>query len=230
MLEKCSAIVLQTIPHTGNAIIMHLLTESHGRLPFYYRRSKAKSASIKPAHLLPLTLVEIDFEFRQDAHFQRLVELRCTPLLLNIQSQPAKAALVLFLQEFLIKLLPEALLNKPLFTFVQAAVQVIDHSHAGFRHFPPYFSFHVMRHLGHAPSFQKSYGQLSSVSEPAAQYRTEIQEYLEKLSRCPFEDLESLAFGKETSRKCLSYLLEVLNSQQPEVRPIQSHRILSEVF
>lgn len=72
MLEKTRAIVLHSLKYGDTRFIVDVLTETHGRLTFLVPLSKSAKGKMKRQYFQPLTLLEVQFDFRANQDFQRL--------------------------------------------------------------------------------------------------------------------------------------------------------------
>ena len=79
MNEKTEAIVLHSIKHSDTSTILHLLTEKFGHLAFAVSGIRGKRSRIKASMLMPLTLLEIDFNNNNKFDLQRISDAKLLP-------------------------------------------------------------------------------------------------------------------------------------------------------
>ena len=76
MLRKSKAIVLHTIKYGDSSLIIDLLTEEEGRLTFIVKLSKTMKGKMKKQYFQPMTLLDIEFDFRPNANMQHIKDIR----------------------------------------------------------------------------------------------------------------------------------------------------------
>ena len=102
MLEKTRAIVLHSLKYGDTRFIVDVLTETHGRLTFLVPLSKSAKGKMKRQYFQPLTLLEVQFDFRANQDFQRLKNVSVSYPYGGIPFSPIKLSISLFLAEFLL--------------------------------------------------------------------------------------------------------------------------------
>lgn len=93
MLTKSKAIVLHSLKYGEASLIVDVLTEEQGRISFVVRIPKTSKARVKKQLFQPLTLLEIEYDYRERSSLQRLRDARLSlPYYINIQQDPSKLA------------------------------------------------------------------------------------------------------------------------------------------
>jgi DNA repair protein RecO (recombination protein O) len=113
---------------------------------------KGKKGAIKPSHLLPLSLLELEIYFQQNKNLHRIKELKCTPVLNRVHFEMSKSTVALFMAELLGKCLrEESEKDEQLFEFVFHSIQILDLTEDNLSNFPLYFLVHLSKYLGFFP-------------------------------------------------------------------------------
>jgi DNA repair protein RecO (recombination protein O) len=90
MLEKTEGILLKKVKFSESSNICKIFTRELGLLSFIIKGAGGKRSSIKQAHLIPLSLLELDIYNHPVKNLKRLRELRCFSPLHQIQMNPVK--------------------------------------------------------------------------------------------------------------------------------------------
>jgi DNA repair protein RecO (recombination protein O) len=125
MLTKTRAIVIKTINYSENSVILKCFTEEFGLQSYLINGVKNKKGAIKPSHLLPLNLLDLDVYHQLNKNLQRIKELKCQPIIKNMHYSLLKSSIGIFIGEVLNKTIQaenqaDKNLFEFLFTFIQA--------------------------------------------------------------------------------------------------------------
>ena len=101
MILKNNAIVLKTIKFGENRLIVDLLTELQGRLSFIANIPKTSRSKIKKQYFQPLSVLEIEFDYRPNQHLQRLKDARMATAYATVGTDARKLSIMLFMAEFI---------------------------------------------------------------------------------------------------------------------------------
>ena len=78
-----------------------MFTELEGRISFITRIPKTAKGKIKKQYFQPLTMLDLEFDYRPRTSLQRIKEVRILRPYGSIPFDPVKSAILLFLSEFL---------------------------------------------------------------------------------------------------------------------------------
>ncbi|MBP6391850.1 MAG: recombination protein O N-terminal domain-containing protein [Flavobacteriales bacterium] len=148
MLQTSHAVVLRTIRHGDRTTILKAWTRHAGARSYVVRTGSKKGNS--SAALQPLNRVEIVADERPDLELHPVRELRVERPFLNLHQDPIRAALALFTQEVLYKVLRAETADPALDGFIHEALEVID-TGSDLRCFPLVFLLQLSGHLGFFP-------------------------------------------------------------------------------
>jgi DNA repair protein RecO (recombination protein O) len=152
MLQKCRGIVLNTINYSENSVVLKCYTDLFGMQSYLINGVKGKKGAIKPSHLMPLSLLELEVYHQQNKNLQRIKELRCVPVLNHLHFELHKSTLALFMAELLTKSLREEdHIDEQMFGFLFHSVQIADLTEGSLRNFPVYFMIQLSKYLGFFP-------------------------------------------------------------------------------
>lgn len=74
MILQSKAIVLRSLKFGESSLIIDMFTEQEGRISFIVRIPKTAKGKIKKQYFQPLTLLELEFDYRQRVSLQHIKE------------------------------------------------------------------------------------------------------------------------------------------------------------
>lgn len=220
MMVKTRGVVLHTIRYSDKSLIAEMFTEQFGALSFLVRVPNQRKSVMKNVLLSPLTLLEMDFDYRERVRLQRLTEVRVAEPYVSLPYHPLKQTVALFLGEFLFHALRDEGPNAPLYVFLHHSLLWLDAAPQGFVNFPVALLLRLSRFLGIWPTEE----------EARAMVSPEEQAFVPLLLRMDFGNMHRYRFTRGQKTR----LLDVLNAYYrrhvagfPELR---SMAILREVL
>jgi DNA repair protein RecO (recombination protein O) len=151
-LNKCRAIVIRTVNYSENSVILKCYTDQFGIQSYLVNGIRSKKGAIKPSHLLPLTLLELEIYHQKNKSLQRIKELKCLPNLRALHFDIIKSAIGMYMAELIYKSVKEEdQPDIPLFEFLFNAIQIVDLDEGKTANFPIYFTLQLTRYLGFYP-------------------------------------------------------------------------------
>lgn len=172
-MEKTWGIVLGSVHLPGGKTVVRIFTEARGTVPFIVHGTHNKTAAVRPLLLMPLHVVEIDYEHHEGRELQTLKELQLRWQYTTIPYDPLKQTMALFLAEFLTHALRREGKNTALLQYVTEALRYLDEAQRDFT------SMHVEMLRGVADFLGYGTPQLQEMSLPelVAYYRETIPEF-----------------------------------------------------
>lgn len=152
MLIKTQAIVLRNMKLGDSSMIVDLLTESEGRLSFVIRIPKTSKAKIRKQFFQPLTVLDIEFDYRPRASLQHISEARIALPFVSIPFSPEKLAISLFIAEFLLYATRGEQGNSRLFSYLVGGIAWLDAATGSFANFHLVFMMRLTLFLGFYPN------------------------------------------------------------------------------
>lgn len=126
MMEKIEGIVLDVVRHNERHDVVTLYTAQRGRVAFVTAAGSGRGGCLRRARLQPLALIESDVNFRSNKELQMLGGFSLIRPWRDMYFNPLKSAQVIFLSEFLNRLLREAEADRTLWLFLADSLQVLD--------------------------------------------------------------------------------------------------------
>lgn len=156
MYISTKAIVLNAIKYQEKSLIVHCYTEQQGLKSFFVPSafSSAKNRQ-KAAYFLPLTLLEVDVNFRNKGSLEHFKSIRIHEPYLSIHGDIHKNAIALFMAETLTNCLKESQPDSELYQFLETALLWLDH-HDSIANFHIITLLKLTKYLGFAPSNDSS--------------------------------------------------------------------------
>lgn len=240
MLQKTEGIVLGCTPYSENSVIARVFTRLHGMQSFLINGVRSGKGQVRPAHLLPLSLVELVVYYKQNGGLQRIKELKCVPLLMQLRSHPVKSAIAVFMNELLGQVLRQEESEEELFRFLQASVKWLELEEEQLALFPHFFMVHLSKYLGifpqgqfgdQNPVFDLEVGAFVPESRRGSNIMTEnTAALLYRLIETKASNLHSLNAGKETRNQLLDDLIRFYSVHHLLKGSLFTPSVLHEIF
>ena len=152
MLTKTKAIVLRNIKLGEQKMVVDLLTETDGRVSVVTVIPKTQRGKLKKQYFQPMSILEVEMDFRQRADLQRLRDARIAYPYSSIPFDPYKLSITLFLAEFVYYSTRGEQQNVPLFAYVERSMQWLDSCVHSFANFHLVFMMRLSRFIGFYPN------------------------------------------------------------------------------
>lgn len=237
MLEKTRGIVLKSTPFRDSSVIAHIYTEEFGMQSYLINSVRNQKGAIRPAHLMPLNLVELIAYHKENQEIHRIRELKCDPVLQNIHFDVNRRSLTLFLTELLDSCIGESEANPELFRFVWQFVELLDMDHVPLHNFASAFLLRFAGYLGFAPEEKYEEGDVLQLQEGTFVQALRAQGPVMSAT-CSFwcnriqksSDWPELKIPLEERRQLLDDLIDYYRHHVLHGRNIKSHLILREIL
>lgn len=241
MLQKTQGIVLHSLKYKDTSIIVDIYTEVSGRASFLVPVSRSRKATVKSVLFQPLSLVELEADFRPNATIYKVKEAKSFCPFTSIPYDPYKSAIALFLSEFLYRALREEAENRPLFAYLQHSIVWLDECCSGFSNFHLVFLMRLSRFLGLYPNLEDyhsgDYFDLRSAGftplRPQAHpdyIGPEEASRLTGLMRMNYETMHLFAMNRSERARCLTVMNEYYRLHLPDFPVLKSLEVLKELF
>ncbi|MFN4298358.1 MAG: DNA repair protein RecO [Thermaurantimonas sp.] len=152
MNTKLRAIILSSVTASGGAVIITALTDVYGKISFITKGIYSKKAVVKPAYLMPLNILELQIEYRQnkDLHFIREAKPLFIPS--SLEAQPTKRAISFFVAEVILRCIHEHQPLPAVFEFVFRWIEAFDESEHSAGLIVHWLLAHLIKMLGIEPN------------------------------------------------------------------------------
>lgn len=238
MLEKSNAVILNITKHTDNTLIVNAYTEKYGRTAYVFTVGTGRKSRMQRALFAPFALlsIECDYRAREQFHKIRGVELLYP---LQLQFDPVKSAVALFLSDFLLHVIREPEPYPSFFNFLSDSIILYNAMQEGKANFHLCFLFSLSSFLGFYPDvntyvkgafFDLVNGVFTTVPPLHKHYlsREESENFM-LLSRMNFRNLHHFALSREDRRRILDKIIEYYRIHQG-FSPLKSPDILKMLF
>lgn len=241
MLQKTVGIVLHTLKYNDTSNIVEMYTELSGRVSFLVSVPRSRKSAVKSVLFQPLSLIEIEADFRPNATLYRIKEAKSFFPFSSIPYDPYKSSIALFLAEFLYRAVREEAENRPLFAYLVHSITWLDECREGFANFHLVFLMRLSRFLGLYPNledyhdgdyfdllnacFTSSRPQLhSSYILPQEASRLNV------LMRMNYDTMHLFGMSRLERARCLTVINEYYRLHLPDFPVLKSLDVLKELF
>ena len=143
MYEKTRGIVLHVIKCNERNSIVHIYTDTHGRMSFLLPQGATRGARLRNAMFMPLSIVEFEARISPGRDIATMKDCRCPEPLASLRADPVKSMVAMFVSELLSRSVQESEGNEPLFRFITTSVRLLDSLQHGVANFHICFLFHL---------------------------------------------------------------------------------------
>ncbi len=126
MKEHISGIVLGTIKHSDRHNVTSIYTRERGRMAFLSPAGASKSSRQTSARLQPLSIIEAEANISPTRELHVLSSIFPMKVWRTLYYEPLKSTVVMFLSEFLTRLLRDAPAEPRLWDFIANSLSVMD--------------------------------------------------------------------------------------------------------
>ena len=148
---KARGIVLGTLKYGEKGVIVHMLTDTHGRQSYMIQGVKPSAKGSKMALLQPMFAVEFEGLQSSKMSMHRMKDLVPGVVLQSTPFDIRKSTMSLFMAEVLYRLVRESEPAHELFDFVWGCVAALDAIDEGIANFHLWFLANLSRPLGFSP-------------------------------------------------------------------------------
>ena len=239
MLTSSTGIVLRVVRHTDAARICEVLTREAGCISFIVRVASSKRGAAMRSALQPLGRLEAEWDQRAGRDLASPRNLRPIPYT-TIPFEPSKAAMALFLADFLHFAVRSEPPQQALFDYVWQSLEWFDTSEHGYANFHVAFLLRLSRFLGFCPTIETfqpgAYFDMQNseftMSHPAHSYFLPPAEaaLLPDLLRMDFATMHLFRMTGRQRSELLRFAATYYRLHVPSFPELPSLSVLSEVF
>lgn len=220
MIEKTRGIVLHTLRYGDAKVIATLLTESRGAVSFMVRIPRNRRSALQSVLLSPLSMLEVDIDYQENAQLQRMVDLRIDEPYQSLPYHPMKQTIALFLGEFLYYSLREEGSNPQLYAYLVNSLLWLDAREEGYANFPLTFLIRLSRFLGIWPDTEEAQKALPEEERPLVPL----------MMRMDFATMHLFRFSRDQRARLLQVVNDYYRTHVPHFPELRSMAILREVL
>ena len=240
MQEKTTGIVLRAIKYGDSSMIVDVYTSTRGTVAFMVRIPKSRKSTVRGVLFRPLSMLEIDFDYRPKSALQHMRDVRLAYSYASLPYHPYKAAIAMFLAEFLSKVLRGEMSNEPLFSYLQHSLQWLDAAERSFSNFHLVFMTRLTRFLGFYPNiddYSKGdwFDMLNACFVHIRPYHPSYLEpqesaFVPLFMRMNYDSMRFFAMNREQRNRYIEVLNDYYRLHIPEFSDLKSLDVLKEIF
>lgn len=240
LMTRTRAIVLRTVKYGDSGLVVDMLTEKQGRVSFMVKVPRSSKGKIRKQLFMPLSLVEVDFDFRIKSGLQRLRDIRMSVPLPSLALDPYKLSLCLFVAEFLCHATRDEQENPQLFNFVAFSMEWLDNVEGNFSNFHLVLMIRLSRFIGFFPNTEGaqegSFFDLlnSTFTDKVPEHHhflvPEEAAKIALLMRLSYKTMHLCAMSRVERNRCTEVILEYYRLHVPGFPQLKSFDVLKELF
>lgn len=240
MLHKVKAIVLNTVNYNDKYMLVSVYTDKFGRVTYMVLKSKSKTARVQKSFFFPLALLDMEVEHQGSRDIQRIREVQLQYQQNSIANNMVKTSLVMFLSEFLSRVLKDTDEYDIIFSYLSQSIQVLEESERGLANYHLVFMLKLTRFLGFYPNLEDYhegdyFDMLNGIfvsKSPLHRHfvNKEESKTLSLLSRISYENMHHFLFSRNDRIGIINRMLEYYRLHLHDFPNLKSLDILHEIF
>lgn len=240
MLQTTRGIVFKYINYSETSIIAKIYTEGFGLQSFIIKGTRGKRSKTRLALFQPLTLLDLEVNFRENKNMQHLKEVKVAHAYNTLPVDIIKRSFLFFIDELLYRSIREEMPNKLLFNWLFDSLTWLDLSTVEVTNFHLVFMVQLSRFLGfypkkkagkHLPVFDLREGLFTgSIPQHPDYIGGKQAELLDFLLETSFEKNNDLEISYSERRSLLDVLITYYQMHLPGFGEMKSVEILHEVL
>lgn len=240
MLTKTQAIVLRMTKYGDQKMIVDLYTEVYGRIACAVRMPTTKKGKMRRQLFQPLTLLNIEVDFRQQKPFQQLRDIQLAMPWSTIGVDPIKMTLAMFLSEVMWAVTRQEHGDSALYRFFVGSIEWLDVIDGRVGNFHLAFLVALSRHLGIQPTGD-DYEPTTVFDMRGATFTFGIPghndvlqaadaAFLPLLLRMNYRTMSRYRFSRSERQRCLNLILYYYRLHLSSMPELKSLPVLSAMF
>lgn len=158
MLIKTKGVILGSIKYGDNSCIATIFTQFDGMLSFLYKKTSGRKHIANSAIYLPMTLLDIEFNYRSNRNIQFFTDVSMMSDVQNTSLQnPYKNAIKMFLAEVLRYSLKKEVDCSLIFEFIENRIGWLNDAKYNYSDFHISFMLDLLKYLGYDPTFDSDF-------------------------------------------------------------------------
>ncbi len=236
---KGRGVVLNTLKYGESSLVVHLLTDTHGRQSYMVNGVRGRGRGSKMALFQPLFAVEFEGSLPTRGEMHRFREVRSGVLLQRTPYDVRRSTIALFIAELLYRLVRESEPNPELFDYVWGALIALDTIEDGVANFHLWFLANLSRLLGFYPNGEWQpgswldiiEGEFSAVKPPhTLTLSPQLTEIMRDLTECDVQHLGEIGLNRTQRVEFLNGVINFYSYHLDSIKSVHSIEILREVF
>lgn len=240
MMTKTRAIVLRQLKYGDQSLIVDMLTCDLGRVSFVVRVPKTAKGKMKKQLFQPLTILDVELDFRERVQLQHLRDVRVAIPYRHVGTDAVKMAEVLFLAEFLHYATRDEQQNVSLYSFVETSLQWLDMATDGYANFHLVFMMRLTRFIGFFPNlddyqpgccFDLREARFTPLTPIHADFLKPLEaERIVTLMRMSLDTMHLFRMNRSERNRITDILVRYYRLHVPQMPELRSLPVLQELF
>lgn len=240
MIEKITGIVTDVLKHSDRHNVVTLFTREKGRVALLSAAGNGKTARVRNASLMPLSVISADINFNPSRELHFLGRFQRQILWKDIYFNPMKSALAMFMSEFINNYIRNSGADAQMWDFIVKSIEILDKSTSGLANFHLAFLIEFMTYSGIKPDLSEwrkdawfdMRGGVMTIFPPTHKdiLTPGESEKLPLLGRMDTHNFAVFKMNALQRRELLKGLMKYYSLHFPGITNLNSPAVLAEVF
>lgn len=232
-------LIFHALRYSDDQLIVEGLARNYGRVSFVVRISHAPRAKVRHVIFQPMAVLEVQWEEKPRAKLMRPIAARVSQPWSSLHTSPIKAAITLFLAEFLLQVCRHEQSGELFFDYLLHSLTWLDTAEEGFANFHLLFLMRLAQFLGIAPNtsdtglpfFDLMAAEFVSRAPAHAYYiYGDEARAFEQLLRMNFSTMHLFQLTRMQRNRILELILTYYRLHIPSLPELKSWEVLREIF
>ncbi|AXT18762.1 DNA repair protein RecO [Flavobacteriaceae bacterium AU392] len=238
MIESSKVIVLSKIRFKDHDLIVKCFTKAFGVKSYLLKGIlKSKKGKFKAAYFQPLTLLDVDAEYKNNRTLHYLKDVKLKYHYSTIHTNIIKSSIAMFLSELLNSILIEEEKNEPLYNFIETSLIWFDENET-YNNFHFVFLIELTKYLGFYPETPRNSTSYFNL-EDGRFHNKEISNYcitgkhltiLKQILGTKFDNTKILNINSSEKREFLNMILLYFKLHLDGFKTPKSLSVLNQVY
>ena len=239
MIIDDEILIFHALRYSDDQLIVEGLARNYGRVSFVVRISHAPRAKVRHVIFQPMAVLEVQWEEKPRAKLMRPIAARVSQPWSSLHTSPIKAAITLFLAEFLLQVCRHEQSGELFFDYLLHSLTWLDTAEEGFANFHLLFLMRLAQFLGIAPNtsdtglpfFDLMAAEFVSRAPAHAYYiYGDEARAFEQLLRMNFSTMHLFQLTRTQRNRILELILTYYRLHIPSLPGLKSWEVLREIF
>lgn len=239
MIIDDEILIFHALRYSDDQLIVEGLARNYGRVSFVVRISHAPRAKVRHVIFQPMAVLEVQWEEKPRAKLMRPIAARVSQPWSSLHTSPIKAAITLFLAEFLLQVCRHEQSGELFFDYLLHSLTWLDTAEEGFANFHLLFLMRLAQFLGIAPNtsdtglpfFDLMAAEFVSRAPAHAYYiYGDEARAFEQLLRMNFSTMHLFQLTRTQRNRILELILTYYRLHIPSLPELKSWEVLREFF
>ena len=239
MIIDDEILIFHALRYSDDQLIVEGLARNYGRVSFVVRISHAPRAKVRHVIFQPMAVLEVQWEEKPRAKLMRPIAARVSQPWSSLHTSPIKAAITLFLAEFLLQVCRHEQSGELFFDYLLQSLTWLDTAEEGFANFHLLFLMRLAQFLGIAPNtsdtglpfFDLMAAEFVSRAPAHAYYiYGDEARAFEQLLRMNFSTMHLFQLTRTQRNRILELILTYYRLHIPSLPELKSWEVLREIF